>query len=142
MALGAHASCVLLLRGLSTPEACAPRQGLESHLQCQLDHPRRLTGLDYRLRRGRRHRGAAGLGKHRRTETWRTDGRIARVVEVRMIERVEHLGSEIQLHLFCDVELFSDPQIQIPVTWRLKNISPGSILSGVRNLEPADIFEQ
>src|SRR5919197_5308844 len=88
----------------------------ELELEGELDDARRLARLDYGLRGRRRDRRAAGLPEDVRAEARRADRRVARVVEVRVVERVEHLGAELQPQPFRDREHLDETQVEVPVT--------------------------
>ena len=59
-----------------------------------------------------------------------------------MIQGVEHLGSELQLEPFGDLERLNETKVDIPVIWRDKDITPCSVLSGRRNRKRTGIFEE
>lgn len=102
---------------------------LELQLQRKLNNARCFACLDDGLRGRRRHRSAAGLSKNVGPDTGRTDGRIARIVEVRVVESVEHLSSELKLEPLGDLERLDKSEVEIPVARRGENISAGAVLT-------------
>ena len=89
------------------------RSLLPKQLQGKLDDTRGLAGLDDRLRRRRGHRGAAGLREDRRAEARASDRSVARVVEVRVVQGVEHLRAKLERLALRNLEPLAERQIQV-----------------------------
>src|SRR5690242_10792539 len=52
-----------------------------------------------------------------------------------MVQRIKHFGAELQLETFRQLEHFDEPEIEVPVVRRRKDVSAGTILSRRRQTE-------
>src|SRR5215468_7922731 len=107
------------------PGAC----GLKSDLQPQLQHTRLLADRIHIGRAGQRRGDAAGLAEGRAGDRRRSRCRIARVLKVGMIKRVEELGPQLRIETLRDSEVLGQPGVKIPEALTLPQIAPAALLS-------------
>ena len=51
----------------------------------------------------------------------------ARIVKVRMVQRIEHLSAELQLKSLRDIKLLHDAQVEVFITWRGENVAARAV---------------
>src|SRR5713226_3094963 len=110
--------------------------------QRELNNARRFASRHDRLSIDRRYRNATCLREYRRGEGGRAYRGIARIIKVRVIERIEHLSSELHLETLGDLERLDESQIEIPVMRRRVDVSTCAIRSGCRKSERAIVRKQ
>src|SRR6266542_1599085 len=108
---------------------------LELKLQRKLNNSRGFALLDNGLRRRWRYRRTTGLRKQAGSYTGRAARGISWIVEVRVVERIKHFRSELQLEALSNRESLDETEIEIPITGRGKDVSAGAVPTGCRNAE-------
>ena len=102
-------------------------QRSELERQRELNNACRFAGLDHGLGRRRCDRGAAGLRENARPDTWRAYRRVAWVIKVRVIERIEKFSPELNFEPLSQLEGLDESEIEIPVMRRCKDIPSSAI---------------
>ena len=100
-------------------------------LQRKLYHTGSFTRLHNRLRRRLRDGRAARGGKHTRADTRRSGRSVARVIKIRVVESIEHLGAKLDFQSLVDRKRLDKTKIDVPVTRRDEDV--GRINDSVTN---------
>src|SRR5260370_37168431 len=107
----------------------------EHQLQGELYDSPRFAGLNNRLRARRSDRRAAALSEDCAEDARRTDTGVHRMIEIRMVERVETLGAQLYFHSFRHLENLGNTEVDVPVDRTDEGVPADSIAAGQRDFE-------